>query len=171
MDDEMRQILQQAEAAEGFYDGTLEALPWTFWLRELHDPEKDVTRMMRIWAGEYLEVRRFGEDPHDEYIYTFRDEKGVGEMLISENMAFQYFRWFFDAEHMRREMESRSPDEVSRGLPSESHIVEAIPSADQLTEFLSVARAVAIAYVAGQDYSDEVLGLVLEFERMAPNEW
>ena len=164
------QIFHVAENNEGFYDGSLDDLPWTFWLRELHEPEKDVARMIRIWNGDYLEVRRFGDDPHDEFIYTFRDERGVGEMLISENMAFQYFRWFLNAEQMRSELARRQPDEISRGLPSEAHIEMAVPSADQLPEFLSVARGIAIAYVTGADYSDAVRSLVFEFERMTPSE-
>ncbi|HVF53073.1 MAG TPA: hypothetical protein VNC78_05635 [Actinomycetota bacterium] len=160
-------ILARAEADGGFYDGSCEELPWSFWVQELSDPERDVERMLRVWNGEFLEVRRYGAEPNDRYLYVFRDGLDLATCCISENMGFQYFQWFFDAEHLRSSLGALNPpDEISRGLPAAAEVWQAVIPDDELPELLSAARSVAMAYVSGDDYSGDVRELALRFQEL-----
>lgn len=154
-----------AQENDGNYDGTLgEILPWSFWVQDLSDPYADVTRMLRVWHGDYIESYHFGVGAGEQYGYLFRDGLGFGYLSISENMGFQYFRYFFTREHARTEIaRGASPSRTTKGLPSEETIANVDISDDDLPELLSFARAVAIGYVAGDDYSEEVRDLVLRF--------
>lgn len=165
MQHHVERILAVAEENEGFYDGALEGLlPWTFWIQELSDPHPDVRRLLRIWHGDYIECYHFDQGVSERYGYLFRDGLGFGYLSISENMGFQYFRYFFDREHASREIaRSRPPSRVTEGLPSEEAIANVDISGDDLPEFLSFARAVAIGYIAGDDYSEHVRDLVFQF--------
>lgn len=158
------QLLRRADENDGFYDGSLDLLPWSFWVQELTDPHEDVERMVRVWNGDYLELHRYGEEPHDRALYTFRDGLGLAVLSISENMGFQYFRWFFTVEHLRAELARLGrPTEMTRGLPLAADIWNVDVPGDDLPELLSSARSVAMAYVSGDDYSDDVRSLVLCF--------
>ena len=158
-------IMSIAENNEGDYDGSLEELlPWSFQVQELSDPYPDVQRMFRVWHGDYIECYHFGVGAGERYGYLFRDGLGFGYLSISENMGFQYFRYFFNRDHARTEIFRRTaPSRTTFGLPSEEAIAKADISDDDLPEFLSFARAVAIGYVAGDDYSEHVRDLVLQF--------
>jgi hypothetical protein len=157
-----------AEANDGNYNGSLEELlPWSFWVQELSDPHADIERMVRVWHGDYIECYLFGEGVGERYGYLFRDGLGFAYLSISENMAFQYFRYFFTREHARREItRGTPPSTTTTGLPLEDAIANTQISGDDLPELLSFARAVAIGYVARDDYSKEVRDLVLQFSRL-----
>lgn len=158
-------ILGIAEENGGNYDGALEGLlPWSFWVQELSDPHADVERMFRVWHGDYIECYHFGAGAGERYGYLFREGLGFGYLSISENMGFQYFRYFFNREHARTEVSRGAPPSTTTaGLPSEDTIANVDISDDDLPEFLSFARAVAIGYVARDDYSEHVRDLVLQF--------
>lgn len=166
VNDPVGRILAVAEANEGQYDGSLEELlPWSFWVQELTDPVSDVERMLRVWHGDYIECYHFGQGAAERYGYLFRNGLGFGYLSVSENMAFQYFRYFFTDEQARTQItRGRSPSKTTLGLPSPEAIAAAEISADELPEFLAFARSVAIGYVAGDDYSEQVRDLVLKFQ-------
>jgi hypothetical protein len=161
-----------AEDNEGNYDGSLEQLlPWSFWVQELSDPHADVERMFRVWHGDYIECYHFGQGAGERYGYLFRDGLGFGYLSISENMGFQYFRYFFTRDHARTEISRGTPPSTTTtGLPSEDAIASVDISDDDLPEFLSFARSVAIGYVAGDDYSEHVRDLVLQFRDLVAKE-
>ena len=165
MENAVDRIMAIADGSDGHYDGTLEELlPWSFRVQELSDPHADVERMFRVWHGDYIECYHFEAGARERYGYLFRDGLGFGYLSISENMAFQYFRYFFNREHARTEISrGTAPSTTTTGLPSEDTIANVDISEDDLPEFLSFARAVAVAYVAGDDYSDHVRDLVLQF--------
>jgi hypothetical protein len=165
-------IMAVAEDNDGHYAGSLEELlPWSFWVQELSDPHNDVERMFRVWHGDYIECYHFGEGTGESYGYLFRDGLGFGYLSITENMGFQYFRYFFNREHALTEISrGRSPSTTTAGLPSEDAIANVDISDDDLPEFLSFARSVAIGYVAGDDYSDQVRDLVLQFRGLVTKE-
>ena len=156
----------------GNYDGSLEELlPWSFWVQELSDSHADIERMVRVWHGDYIECYLFGEGVGERHGYLFRDGLGFGYLSISENMAFQYFRSFFTREHARREItRGTAPSTTTTGFPSEDAIANVQISDDDLPELLSFARAVAIGYVARDDYSEEVRDLVRQFSRLVNGE-
>ena len=168
MESPIDRIMGIAEDNDGHYDGSLEELlPWSFWVQELSDPHADVERMFRVWHGDYIECYHFGEGAGERYGYLFRDGLGFGYLSISDNMGFQYFRYFFNREHARTEISrGMSPSTTTAGLPSEDAIAKVDISDDDLPEFLSFARAVAIGYVAGDDYSEHVRDLVLQFREL-----
>ena len=162
-------IMAVAENNNGNYDGSLEELlPWSFWIQELSDPHTDVERMLRVWQGDYIERYHFEKGAGERYGYLFRDGLGFGYLSISENMGFQYFRYFFNREHAHTEISRGTPPSTTiKGLPSEDAIANIDISDDDLPEFLSSARAVAIGYVAGDDYSNDVRNLVLHFRDLS----
>jgi hypothetical protein len=95
MESSVERIMVMAEEHDGHYDGTLEGLlPWSFWVQELSDPYGDVSRMLRVWHGDYIECFHFGEEAGERYGYLFRNGLGFGYLSVSEKMAFQYFRYF-----------------------------------------------------------------------------
>ena len=165
MESPVARIMAIAEENGGNYDGALEELlPWSFWVQELTDAHADIERMIRVWHGDYIECYHFRVGVGERYGYLFRDGLGFGYLSISENMGFQYFRYFLNREHARTEI-SRGvpPSTTTAGLPSEEAIADADICGDDLPEFLFFARAVAIGYVAGDDYSEHVRDLVLQF--------
>lgn len=167
MQQHVERIMSIAEDNEGFYDGRLEdVLPWSFWVQELADPHADVMRLVRVWHGDYIERYRFGEGAGERSGYLFRDGLRLGLLSISENMAFQYFRYFFNREEVRQEVRRLDPEETARGLPNAESIMGIDISGDDVPEFLSLARAVAIGYVAGDDYSEQVRELALRFREL-----
>ena len=165
MENRIDQIMAIAEENGGDYDGRLEELlPWRFGVQDLSDPHTDVKRMLRVWHGDYIECYLFEEGAGERHGYLFREGLGFGYLSISENMLFQYFRYFFNREHARKEIDRGSrPLRTTKGLPSGDLIVNTHISDDDVPELLSLTRAVAIGYVAGDDYSGEVGDLVLHF--------
>jgi len=158
----VRRILDSAEANDQFYDGTLNDLPWSFDVRDLANPAVDIERMLRLWRGGYLEVRRYDRHPHDRYCYLFRDGSGIGIASISENMGLQYFRWFFNMEHALDSLASSgAPAYVHRGVPTKNEIEGADIDGDELPEVLALSRAVAAAYVEGEDVVEAAADLAL----------
>jgi hypothetical protein len=157
-----------AEANDGNYGGDFEELlPWSFWVQELSKPRADVERMLRVWHGDYIECYHFGEGSGERYGYLFRDGLDFGYLSISESMAFQYFRYFFTREQARTEISRGAPPSTTTGgLPSEDAIANVKISDHDLQELLSFARAVAIGYVARDDFSGDVRDLVLHFSQL-----
>lgn len=168
MEGPIDRILVIAEDNDGHYGGgPEELLPWSFRVQDLPDPHADIARMFRVWHGDYIECYLFGKGAGERHGYLFRDGLGFGYLSISENMAFQYFRYFSSREHARREItRGTPPSTTTAALPSEDAIANAQISDDDLPELLSFARAVAIGYVARDDYSVEVRDLVLQFSQL-----
>jgi hypothetical protein len=155
-------IIRQAENSGGFYDGSKDVLPWTFSLQELADPRSDVGRLIRIWNGDYFEVRSYGWGAHERHLYLFRDGQGIGLLAISENMAFQYFEWFFILEQAQsRLVEEGEPTSISRGLPSAGEIEEMGIPEDYFPELFSHLRTIGCDYLSGTSYEESVRDLVL----------
>lgn len=163
----MSSILERASLSDGFYDGCLDALPWSFWLQELTLPEEDVSRMLRIWNGEYLSYYRYGDHPCLRYVYTFWDRQGrLGSLSISDNMGFQYFRWFHDAEHLTSELRRLGePAEYHRGLPAPAEILHLDLTPQQRERVLVAAQSIVVAYLSGEEFPDRTWNLVHTYEQ------
>ena len=159
-------ILDRAIHHDGFYDGTLDELPWSFWLQELTFPEEDVSRMLRIWNGEYLNYRCYSSAPCFRHLYTFRDRQGqLGSLSISDNMGFQYFRWFRDIDHLTTELKRLGePAELRRGLPAPTEIRQLNLLAHQRERILAAAQSIVTTYLSGGDYLGGTVDLVRLYE-------
>lgn len=168
----MSSILERASVSDGFYDGCLEALPWSFWVQELTLPEEDVSRMLRIWNGEYLSYRRHGGAPCFRHLYTFRDRSGrLGTLSVSDNMGFQYFRWFRDVNHLNTELERLGePVEYQRGLPTPTEVRKLELSKHQREQIVAATRSIVAAYLSGDNYSDGVGDLVVTYQQFLNGE-
>ena len=165
-------ILRRAINHDGFYDGTLDELPWSFWLQELTIPEEDVSRMLRIWNGEYLGYRRYGSAPCLRQLYTFRDRDGrLGSISISDNMGFQYFRWFRDSDHLKTEFRKLGePAQYQRGLPEAEEVLQLKLSNDRSQDIVAAARRIAAAYLTGEDCRDGIVELILTYQQILNEE-
>lgn len=172
MNTAVRLIMDRATNHDGFYDGTLDELPWSFWLQELTLPKEDVSRLLRVWNGEYLSYRQYGGAPCFRHLYTFRDLQGrLGSLSISDNMGFQYFRWFHDGDHLTSELRRLGePVDYHRGLPAPAEILQLDLTPEQRERALAAAQSIVVAYLSGGDLPDKTLNLVRAYEQAFPEQ-